>query len=68
MVKIDQLEEIAMHVKKERLANETLRRQKKQEHLKLFTEGRKMEECESFVLTNDLSDNPQVHSVMDAAR
>jgi hypothetical protein len=68
VARVEQFEEIARHVKKERAANEMLRRQKRQEHMKLFTEGRKMEECESFVIANNLEANPQVAAVMETAR
>lgn len=68
VARVEQFEEVAIRVKKERATNEMLRRQKRQEHMKLFTEGRKMEECESFVVANDLEENPQVVAVMEAAR
>ena len=67
VMKVDQCEEIAVHVKQERSANEALRREKRSEHLLLFTEGRKMEECESFVTTNQLSSNPQGKASMVGA-
>jgi hypothetical protein len=67
VMKVDKCEEIAVHVKQERSANEALRREKKSEHLLLFTEGRKMEECESFVTTNQLSFNPQGKASMVGA-
>jgi hypothetical protein len=67
VMKVDKCEEIAVHVKQERSANEALRREKKSEHLLLFTEGRKMEECESFVTTNQLSSNPQGKASMVGA-
>ena len=31
-------------------------------------EGRKFDECESFVVDNDLNENPQVNAVLDAAK
>ena len=31
-------------------------------------EGRKFDECESFVMDNDLNENPQVNAVLDAAK
>ena len=36
VARVDRLEEIANRVKRERAANEALRRQKRQEHLRLF--------------------------------
>ena len=68
VARVDRLEEIANRVTRERAANEALRRQKRQEHLRLFVEGRKFDECESFVVANDLHDNPQVSAVLDAAK